>query len=68
MTAEEKRKKRIFEIRETVRKLRYCDKESIIAECMDSWGSSRRTILEYIKLLINLKKMREEKGILKWGK
>jgi len=68
MTNEEKRKKRIWEISQAVMKLRTCDKESLIAECMMDWGTSRRTMLEYIKLLVAAGKMRDVKGILKWGK
>ena len=33
------------------------DRESLIAECQFLWGASRRTILEYLKVLIDTKRI-----------
>lgn len=41
-------------------------KESLIAECSLNWGTSRRTLLEYIKLLKDAGKIEEVAGLLIW--
>lgn len=40
------------------------DKEMLISECNLNWGTSRRTILEYIQDLINSGKVSERGGFL----
>ena len=46
---EETRKERIKMIRKVVSRTH--NKEELIAKCCMEWGTSRRTILEYIKMI-----------------
>ena len=39
-------------------------KERLIAQCCVQWGSSRRTVLEYLKMLIQDDVLKEEHGVL----
>ena len=64
---DEKRRKRINEIIQVIKKLKdKAGKESLIAECSLNWGTSRRTLLEYIKLLKDAGKIEEVAGLLIW--
>jgi hypothetical protein len=56
MTAHEIiRMRRMNRIREILKKAKYTnkpyDKERLIARCAVDWGATRRTILEYIKVV-----------------
>jgi len=62
------RAERIADVARCVRQLRACEKEALITEVMLKYNTARRTVLEYIKLLVSAEKMREKDGWLRWGK
>ena len=52
---EERKRERLWIIKKALndvkKKDRELDEEKLIAECCIKWGASRRTILEYIKII-----------------
>ena len=50
MVAHEIRKLKRLNILKEIMKKKY-DKEKVIADCIINWGSTRRTILEYMKTI-----------------
>ena len=52
---EDRKKERLWIIKKALndvkKKDRELDEEKLIAECCMKWGTSRRTILEYIKII-----------------
>lgn len=49
MSLQEQRKNRINELKRLKRK--GIDKEKLVAFCALEWGTSRRTVLEYLKII-----------------
>ncbi len=56
MSHEETRIKRIKTIQIIFKKHKKIDEEQLIAELSMSWGASRRTILDYIKVVKGIQK------------
>ena len=51
MTLQEIRKERLQRIKRSLEKSKNPDEELLIAKCCFEWGTSRRTVLEYIKMV-----------------
>ena len=51
VSLEEIRRERINMIIKAMNKNKNQDKEKLIAKCCLEWGTARRTILEYIKMI-----------------
>lgn len=63
-----KRNNRIFLLYNSIKKLKSCKKEKLIGVFSLETGKSRRTILEYINVLIENNKIKEINGTIEWIK
>tara|TARA_R100000789_G_C2891454_1_gene117595 strand:- start:170 stop:427 length:258 start_codon:yes stop_codon:yes gene_type:complete len=42
------------------------DKKGLVASCCYAWGMTSRYVKEYLKILIDMGKVKDEKGLLIW--